>query len=137
MAIKVISVLGILIYGVLSLNTQSEANEKDLAKYVDPFWGVAEPPWTGGHTFAGAAMPHGMVKLGPDCNKKITNSGYDREGKIYGFSHVHTTGSGGNPKYGNVLVMATSGEIYTNEYASNKVNETARPGYFGAETVIA
>ncbi len=71
-----------------------------------------------------------MVKLGPDCNNKNTNSGYDRNGKIHGFSHTHTSGAGGNPKYGNILIMATRGEIDVNNYGSERINEFAEPGFF-------
>jgi predicted alpha-1,2-mannosidase len=122
--IKFISVL------LITSNCFAQNKENDYAKYVDPFWGAAEDWWTGGHTFAGAAMPFGLVKLGPDCNEKNNNSGYDRNGKIHGFSHVHASGSGGNPKYGNILVMATSGDVNITDYGSERRNEIAKPGFF-------
>jgi predicted alpha-1,2-mannosidase len=100
-----------------------------LIRYVDPFIGAVDG-WSGGHTFPGASLPYGMVKLGPDCGKKVTNSGYDAEGKIQGFSHVHVSGTGGPPKYGNVLVMATHGDINVNDYGSYRSEEKASPGFF-------
>ena len=118
---------------LISFFLKIKAQDVELTNYVDPFWGAAEHLWIGGHTFAGAAMPFGMVKLGPDCNEMNTNSGYDRKGKIHGFSHVHVSGSGGNPKYGNVLVMATSGNLNIKNYGSERANEVASPGYFSVD----
>lgn len=102
----------------------------DLTQYVDPLWAADKHVWLGGHTFTGACVPYGMVKLGPDCNLKNTNSGYDAEGKIQGFSHVHVSGSGGNPKYGNILVMATTGDVKVKDYGSDRNNEKPTPGLF-------
>ncbi|WP_019540913.1 GH92 family glycosyl hydrolase [Proteiniphilum acetatigenes] len=126
-------VLDIIFVILMFSNSFAQNNEYDYAKHADPFWGAAEDWWTGGHTFAGAAMPFGMVKLGPDCNNKNTNSGYDRNGKIHGFSHTHASGAGGNPKYGNILVMATRGEIDVYNYGSERINELAEPGFFSVD----
>lgn len=131
-----IQLKNIVFFFLLSLVAKSTAQTNfttDLTQYVDPFWGASENMWIGGHTFAGAAMPFGMVKLGPDCNQRNTNSGYDRKGKIQGFSHVHVSGTGGNPKYGNVLVMATSGNLNIKNYGSDRANEVSSPGYFSVD----
>ncbi len=119
-----------LFYFVMPSVCIAQEKEMDLAKYVDPFWGASENFWFGAHTFSGATVPYGMVKLGPDCNLKISNSGYDPKGKIYGFSQVHVSGTGGPPKYGNILVMATSGAINVTDYASDRAQEVSIPGYF-------
>lgn len=123
----------VILWVFISLNIAAQNRGQDLARYVDPFWGAGEDWWTGGHTFAGVTVPFGMVKLGPDCNKKNNNSGYDRNGKVHGFSHVHVSGSGGNPKYGNILVMATAGDIKVTDYGSDRGNEASKPGLFSVD----
>lgn len=111
---------------VYHLKIIAQVKELDLVKYVDPFIGsVGE-----GHIFPGATLPYGMVKLGPDCLPLNSNSGYNKEGNIKGFSHVHVSGTGGPPKYGNVLVAATTGELNIVDYSSNRSDETASPGYY-------
>ena len=112
----------------LSINAQNI--DLDLVKYVDPFIGsVGE-----GHIFPGATLPYGMVKLGPDCAPLNSNSGYNKEGNIKGFSHVHVSGTGGPPKYGNVLVAATTGEINIVDYSTNRSDEEAKPGYYAVRS---
>lgn len=101
----------------------------NLVQYVDPFIGATGE----GHVFPGASLPYGMVKLGPDCLPLRTNSGYHPQNKIYGFSHVHVSGTGGPPKYGNVLVAATSGELNIADHATGRANEKASPGYYAVE----
>ena len=61
------------------------------ARYVDPFIGVEGD----GNVFPGACVPWGMVKLGPDCGGKESNSGWTTDGNIHGFSHTHVSGTGG------------------------------------------
>lgn len=48
------------------------------------------------------AAPFAMVKLGPDVQSgtKDAYSGYLPTGKIWGFSMMHESGTGGAPKYG-------------------------------------
>jgi predicted alpha-1,2-mannosidase len=125
---KYLSIAMLIITGINGF--AQTTNQLDLTQYVDPLWAADKHVWLGGHTFTGACVPYGMVKLGPDCNQKTTNSGYDNEGKIQGFSHVHVSGSGGNPKYGNVLVMATTGEVKTKNFGSMRKNELPTPGLF-------
>lgn len=95
-------------------------------KYVDLFIGVENK----GNTFPGVSLPYGMVKLGPDCYRRDTNSGYHPTGEIWGFSHTHVSGTGGGPKYGNVLLTATMGDLNIIDYSSLRKNEKASPGYY-------
>ena len=112
-----------------SFSSSAQNNGQQLTKYVDPFIGAVGE----GHTFAGATLPYGMVKLGPDCTPMNSNSGYNDKGMLKGFSHVHVSGTGGPPKYGNVLVAATTGAINIKDYTSNRANEKANPGYFSID----
>jgi predicted alpha-1,2-mannosidase len=106
-----------------------QKNNINLSKYVDPFIGTQG----GGNTFPGASYPFGMVKLGPDCGDLQSNMGYLKDGKIRGFSHLHVSGTGGGPKYGNILVYPFMGDVRETGYGSERGKETAKAGYFSAE----
>lgn len=93
---------------------------------VDPFLGSIN-----GNVLPGASVPFGMVKLSPDIMPPQPTSGY-RPGKpIAGFSHTHTSGTGGGGRYGNILFTPLTQELNLKDYASVKqVNERAAPGYY-------
>jgi predicted alpha-1,2-mannosidase len=101
----------------------------NLCRYVDPFIGAEG----GGNIFPGTALPFSMVRLGPDYGNKYKNSGWDDKGNIDGFSHTHVSGSGGGPKYGNILVMPVIGKIYLNDYSSPGSDEKAEVGLYSVK----
>ncbi len=96
-------------------------------KYVDPLIGSEGL----GNVFIGPSCPYGMVKPGPD-NNVGSNSGYssDPQKKIYGFSQVHVSGTGGGPKYGNISVMPFSGDLQSIDQESIKAEEQVELGYY-------
>lgn len=120
--------IGILI-SLIKITVYSQDVEINYTKYVDPFIGVENE----GNTFPGVSLPYGMVKLGPDCYRRETNSGYHPTGDIWGFSHTHVSGTGGGPKYGNVLVTSTMGDLNIIDYSSPRKNEKASPGYYSVD----
>jgi putative alpha-1,2-mannosidase len=61
----------VLIFLLVVHMVQAQANT-DLTQFIDPFIGTKGD----GNTFPGASVPYGMVKLGPDCGNKRSNSGY-------------------------------------------------------------
>ena len=83
---------------VTALNAQ-------VALHVDPFLGTDG----GGNTIPGPSLPFGMIKPGPDVGANQANSGWEPTGDINGFSQTHVSGTGGGPKYGNILVQPTVG----------------------------
>lgn len=101
----------------------------NLCRYVDPFIGAEG----GGNIFPGTALPFSMVRLGPDYGNKYKNAGWDDKGNIDGFSHTHVSGSGGGPKYGNILVMPVIGKIYLNDYSSPGSDEKAEVGLYSVK----
>lgn len=116
--------------GSQRINTPGgKTQQEDVTQYVDPFIGTQG----GGNTFPGASYPFGMVKLGPDCGGLNTNSGYAPDGQVRGFSHVHVSGTGGGPKYGNILVYPFSGDLLVTEYGSARGKEVAKTGYYSVE----
>jgi len=103
---------------------------KDLRKhnweYVKPELGAQGE----GHVFPGVSVPFGMVKLGADCRNMDDNSGWSNDGNIHGFSHVHVSGTGGGPKYGNILFQPTTGDFNLYDYSSPRSNEKFALGLY-------
>lgn len=115
---------------------------KDIKKpydYVNPFLG------TDGHVhnFPGATLPFGAVQLSPDTDLKGWDwcSGYHySDSSLLGFSHTHLSGTGW-ADLGDILLMATTGELRLNAGEKNKpgtgyrsrfshADEAAAPGYY-------
>jgi predicted alpha-1,2-mannosidase len=104
--------------------------QRDYTRSVDPFIGV---DW-GGNTFVGSAIPYGMVKVGPDMQTfdgRRSGFGYSSSGEILGFSHLHLSGAQG--KYGNILVMPTTGPLELGDIKSPRSDEINRVGYYAAK----
>ena len=111
----------------------------DFAGYVNPFWGTDEH----GHTFPGAALPGGLVQLGPDTDIKGWDwcSGYHySDSSVMGFSHLHRSGMGAGD-WGDILLMPTTGNLkvepgtkenpgegYRSRFSHRE--EKASPGYY-------
>lgn len=101
----------------------------DYTHNVDPFIGV---DW-GGNTFIGAALPFGMVKLGPDMetfDDHRSGFGYSSYGYVLGFSHLHLSGAQG--KYGNILVTPVTGPLQLQDIRSARSAEQNSVGYYAA-----
>src|ERR1700690_1065806 len=78
---------------------------------VDPMIGAGGLGFTYGGVFVGAAVPHGLVKVGPDTNGQYGTVGFLHysgywagDDRIQGFSHLHLHGAG-VPDLGVLLVM--------------------------------
>ena len=107
--------------------------------YVNPFIGTDDH----GHTFPGAALPGGLVQLGPDTGIKGWDwcSGYHySDSTIMGFSHLHRSGMGAGD-WGDILLMPTTGKLkvepgtkenpgegYRSKFSHQE--EKASPGYY-------
>jgi len=112
----------------LFIGITANAQKTFPSQYVDPFIGTKG----GGNTFPGACVPFGMVKLGPDCGELTENAGYSPDKEIQGFSHTHVSGTGGGPKYGNVLIMPVTGQFEPGKLGSLRSDEQATVGYYSA-----
>ncbi|KAH9846714.1 glycoside hydrolase family 92 protein [Lenzites betulinus] len=73
--------------------SSSTAFIPDAASRVNLFVGTTN----GGHTFPGATVPHGMVKVGMDTDSPGNHAGYDANPifNATGFSQLHDDGTGG------------------------------------------
>lgn len=114
-----------------------KAQEKTPYDYVDPLIGTIN----GGHVFPGATLPFGMAKAGPDVNGENQGGFASDESQIWGFSHMHDSGTGGSPSLGNFPIFPYAGcpnndinacGFLTYERLTSRVNGSvvARPGYF-------
>jgi predicted alpha-1,2-mannosidase len=93
---------------------------------VDPFLGIEG----GGNTIPGPSMPFGMIKPGPDVGANQANSGWEATGRINGFSQTHVSGSGGGPKYGNILIQPTIGAPSATGIGSYREDEKGTIGFY-------
>ena len=112
----------------LLIITVACVNAQNAVGYVNLLYGT---DW-GGNVFIGATRPNSILKVGPDCTNN-PNSGYDINSKsVKGFSHTHASGTGGAPKYGNVLVQPFTGELDISDYSSPFSNLNPQVGLFQA-----
>ena len=113
----------------------------DPLKYVNQFIGT----FNGGNVFAGASLPYGMAKAVADVNGQNT-AGFANDGSdVVGFSHMHDSGTGGNPSLGNfpLFPQFCPDDILDNcnfrigDRAVGYVNGSvkATPGYFTLDLV--
>ncbi|KAH4046549.1 hypothetical protein HBI04_127960 [Parastagonospora nodorum] len=123
---------------LLGVATAQNSTSKSPYDWVNPLIGTTN----GGHVFPGATLPFGMAKAGPDVNGGENQGGFSSDGApIYGFSHMHDSGTGGSPSLGNFPIFAQAGcpndDINACNYtfwdrSTDRINGTihARPGYF-------
>lgn len=116
--------LRIAIFGLATLVPTIPAMAADHAADVDPLIGE---DWFG-EVFVGATTPFGMVKLGPDIRGFGARKGFQSEGDIRGFSHLHL--SGGSGKYDNIRVAPVTGTLNPKDIHSPRSGEQASAGYY-------
>ncbi len=124
-------------------NAESIAPEvTDPVAFVDPRIGTGGLGFAHGSCFVGAAVPHGLVKLGPDTSGAFGTinflhySGYFAEDdRIQGFSHVHLHGAGATD-YGVLSMMPvvafdpTKRSVVDYETRFDKASELAAAGRY-------
>src|SRR6202021_3407236 len=122
--------LPILIALFLSMPTASQAQH---ARLVDPFLGADG----GGNTFPGATLPFGMLKAGPDTGNNSANAGWTADQPVNGFSQLHVSGTGGGPKYGNILVQPMMGKADPAHSSAPREDEHAEVGYYSVKLGVS
>lgn len=111
-ALIIMSVLS----NVLAQNTQ----------YVDPRIGSEGL----GRVFIGPSCPYGMVKPSPDCTEKPNSGWLPMPEQVNGFAQTHVSGTGGGPKYGNILVQPFTGVLEGIKHPAHRTDETIELGYY-------
>lgn len=120
----------ILLGAVCGLNNAGRAQQKHF-QYVDPRIGSEGL----GRVFIGPSCPFGMIKPSPDCTTAPNSGWLPGEVPVTGFGQVHVSGTGGGPKYGNILLMPFSGAPDKIDQSSMRKNEVIRLGYYSTELV--
>ena len=114
----------------------SQSSAFDPLQYVNQLIGSNN----GGNVFVGATLPYSMAKAVADVNGENTG-GFATDGSnVTGFSHMHDTGTGGNPSQGQFPIFPqlctddiNSCQFRIEDRSVPYVNESviAKPGYFG------
>jgi predicted alpha-1,2-mannosidase len=96
---------------------------------IDPMLGADK----GGNIFVGPTLPFGMAKPGPDYGNNQGNAGWRATGDLNGFSQLHVSGTGGGPKYGNILVQPQAGKADPAHASAPREDEHAEVGYYSVK----
>ena len=96
-----------------------------LASFVDPSIGSEGL----GRVFIGPSHPFGMVKPSPDCTTGPNSGWLPMPARVDGFAQTHVSGTGGGPKYGNILIMPFAA-FEPAETFDFRVNEEISLGYY-------
>lgn len=120
--------------GSLSVSTPVETPTKIYSgapvtgrvQYIDPRIGSEGL----GRVFIGPSCPFGMVKPSPDCTESPNSGWLPMPEQVNGFAQVHVSGTGGGPKYGNILVMPYSTAANPTAPVAHREWETILPGYY-------
>jgi len=96
---------------------------------IDPMLGADK----GGNVFVGPTLPFGMAKPGPDYGDNEGNAGWEASGDLNGFSQLHVSGTGGGPKYGNILVQPMMGKADPAHSPAPREDEHAEVGYYSVK----
>lgn len=86
-----------------------------------------------GRVFIGPSCPYGMVKPSPDCTPSPNSGWLPMPERVDGFAQVHVSGTGGGPKYGNVLVTPFGNGIDRVNHYDYREYETIRLGYYDTQ----
>lgn len=120
---------------LVSCVTLSAKEKFDAVSYVRPMMGTG----AAGCVVPMAAVPFGMVQLGPDTY--FTASGYHYDHSVlYGFSHTHKSGGGGTD-FQDIMFFPVTGDSWQScerypETVSSRFShdqESAAPGYYSVK----
>jgi predicted alpha-1,2-mannosidase len=100
---------------------------------IDPMLGADK----GGNVFVGPTLPFGMAKPGPDYGDNEGNAGWKAIGNLNGFSQLHVSGTGGGPKYGNILVQPMMGKADPAHSSAPREDEHAGVGYYSVKLGVS
>lgn len=83
-----------------------------------------------GRVFIGPSTPFGMVKPSPDCTADPNSGWLPMPAQVNGFAQVHVSGTGGGPKYGNILVTPFCNGIDKINHIDYRKDEEIKLGYY-------
>jgi len=97
--------------------------------YVDPRIGSEGL----GRVVVGPSCPFGMVKPSPDCTVKPNSGWLPMPTVVNGFSQTHVSGTGGGPKYGNILIQPFCEGMDRISHPALRKTEDIRLAYYATE----
>lgn len=115
-----------LLFLTLLLVTVAAGRSERLTDYVDPRIGSDGL----GRVFIGPCTPFGMVRPSPDCTPGPNSGWLPMPERVDGFAQVHVSGTGGGPKYGNILVQPYAGRPSGVDIYAKRDAETILPAYY-------
>lgn len=118
--------LGNLIITISLLATAIQCFGERLADYIDPRIGSEGL----GRVFIGPCTPFGMVRPSPDCTPDPNSGWLPMPERVDGFAQVHVSGTGGGPKYGNILLQPFMGDLDCIGIFALRESETILPAYY-------
>ena len=113
------------LHGILPLLLLLSCSRAPLTSYVDPRIGSEGL----GRVFIGPSHPFGMVKPSPDCTTGPNSGWLPMPERVDGFAQTHVSGTGGGPKYGNILIMPFA-EFEPAETFDYRMDEEIALGYY-------
>lgn len=113
-------------FGLCLSGTLYTSAQTQLTDYVDPRIGSEGL----GRVFIGPSCPYGMVKPSPDCTPSPNSGWLPMPERVDGFSQVHVSGTGGGPKYGNILVTPFCNGMEQTQHLDYRAYENIRLGYY-------
>lgn len=100
---------------------------QSVSEYVDPRIGSEGE----GRVVVGPSCPFGMVKPSPDCTSNYNSGWAPMPKQVDGFSQTHVSGTGGGPKYGNILIQPFCSGMDRISHPDLRTSEDMALGYYG------
>lgn len=110
-------ILNTLLFGILS--SQLLFAQDNFTKYVD--MKLASEGWS--NVMVTPSTPFAMAKPAPDCGRKHGCGWMPMDREVDGFSQTHLGGTGGCPKYGNILLQPFTGDLNVTHHAFKRERE--------------
>lgn len=114
--------LFLFVISLMAINASADS----LTDYIDPRIGSEGL----GRVFIGPSTPFGMVRPSPDCTPSPNSGWLPMPERVDGFAQVHVSGTGGGPKYGNILLQPFSGNLDHTDIFAMREAETILPAYY-------
>lgn len=105
---------------------QAQQMTEGVTAYVDPAIGSDGL----GRVYVGPCLPFGMIKPSPACGTSSNSGWLPMPERVDGFTQLHTSGTGGGPKYGNILITPFIGELTSTQHLDYREYETMQLGYY-------
>lgn len=99
---------------------------QQVSSYVDPRIGSEGE----GRVVVGPSCPFGMVKPSPDCTANHNSGWAPMPAQVDGFSQTHVSGTGGGPKYGNILLQPFCSGLDRISHPDLRATEDISLGYY-------